>query len=146
MKVKDLQLQYPETILSFVDSNAPIEAVYDEMMKNQKTRSVFILDEGKKLVGHIDIGTLISYYGARFSSGPIDMLTKFSKLLAHKASDIMSSPVYVRPENELKVAIGVMMESSIFEIPIVDEENKVIGDINCFDLLKTLKENQKDED
>lgn len=140
MKVKDFHKNKDSIDLNIIQNNSSVEDVYNTMISDKKSRVVYVVDGNKKLVGHISIGTLINLYGAKFASGPIDVLTSFSKLLAHKASDLMTSPVYVRMDNHIKIAIKVMMESSIFEIPIVNDQNQIIGAVTCFELLETLKE------
>ncbi len=140
MKVKDFHHNDPDARLSFVQASSSIDEVYEALMSNKESRVVYVTDQEEKLVGQIDIGTIINLYGCKFSSGPIDMLTKFSKLLAHKASDLMSTPIYVRMENHISIAIKVMMESSIYEMPVINEERKVIGNVTCFELLQALKD------
>ncbi len=143
MKVKDFHQNDRAAKLNFVTSTSSVEEVYKTMLRDKKTQVVYVLDKKEKLVGYIDLRTLINLYGARYSSGPIDMLTKFSELLAHKASDLMNSPIYVRLDNDIKIAVKVMLESNIYEIPIVDKSNKVIGSVTCHELLRVLKETQK---
>lgn len=143
MKIKDFYQKKAATQLCFVKNTSSVEDVYKTLMKNKEPQIVYVLNPKKKLVGFIDIKTLLNLYGAQFSSGPIDTLTQFSKLLAHKASDLMNSPIYVRLDNDIKVAVKAMEESSLYEIPIVNSENKVIGKVTCHQLLGVLKENQK---
>ena len=56
-----------------------------------------------------------------------------------KAKDIMSSPVItVRAETTVDEALGLMLQKNVSGLPVVDDENHVVGIISQFDLLKPL--------
>jgi len=56
-----------------------------------------------------------------------------------KAKDIMSSPVItVRPETTVDDALGLMLQHHVSGLPVVDAENRIVGIISQFDLLKPL--------
>lgn len=48
------------------------------------------------------------------------------------AKDIMSDPVFVKPDDEVQKAIDIMIDRSFYEVPVVDASCKPIGLINYF--------------
>jgi len=48
----------------------------------------------------------------------------------------MWPPVYVTKGNKLQEALEKMVQQRMNELPVVDEDGKVIGDLNAFELLK----------
>lgn len=139
MKVKDFHENNPEK-LDLISPDKSLDEVYKSMVKDRATRVVYVVNDDKKLLGIIEIGILINLYGAKYATGPIDILTRFSKLLANTAKDIMGSPISVKMEDHFKKAISLMLETQTYDIPVVDNKKRVIGSVNCFELLRVLKE------
>jgi len=138
MKVSEFHENNPRQ-LELVSPDSTIDEVYVTMVKDLKTRAVYVVDHNKKLLGLIEIGNLIHLYGAKYASGPIDILSHFSEFLADKAKDIMRAPISVKMDDSLKTAIKLMLESQIYDIAVVDKKNTVQGSINCFELLEVLR-------
>ncbi|MFQ6063717.1 MAG: CBS domain-containing protein [Methanosarcinales archaeon] len=56
------------------------------------------------------------------------------------AKDIMTSPVItVRPDSSIKDVAELLLKNKISGVPVVDEENKVVGIVTEFDLLYKVK-------
>jgi CBS domain-containing protein len=56
-------------------------------------------------------------------------------LTSRYAEDIMSAPLCVKPDDEVEKAINIMLDEGFYEVPVVDEKGKVIGEINYFGIL-----------
>jgi CBS domain-containing protein len=64
-------------------------------------------------------------------------------LTSKYAKDIMSAPVSVHVNENIEEAINTMLDHGFYELPVVDKEMKVIGEISYFDILIDALENQK---
>ena len=55
----------------------------------------------------------------------------------------MSAPVSVHVNDNIEEAINTMLDHGFYELPVVDKEMKVIGEISYFDILLDALESQK---
>jgi CBS domain-containing protein len=56
-------------------------------------------------------------------------------LTSKYAKDMMSAPISVREDDEVEKAIDIMLDYGFFEVPVVDEEERVLGEINYFNII-----------
>ncbi|UCH51016.1 MAG: CBS domain-containing protein [Chloroflexota bacterium] len=64
-------------------------------------------------------------------------------LSSNYAKDIMSAPISVHVNDSVEDAINTMLYQNFYELPVVDKDMKVIGEISYFDILLNSVENQK---
>lgn len=58
--------------------------------------------------------------------------------------DVMTAPVlFVRPNNTVEEAMALMTDKRIRHLPVLDEQNKVVGFVSIGDLVKAMIEDQK---
>ncbi|MEW6458705.1 MAG: CBS domain-containing protein [Bacillota bacterium] len=50
----------------------------------------------------------------------------------------MKPPVSVTKETKLEAALEKMLARGVSELPVVDADGRVIGDLNAFELLKHM--------
>jgi len=128
----------PEADLIGVETS--IEDIIEIISRNPASRSVYVIDEDEKLVGIISVKEILNIMGAKY-------LKKRSFALAHgilakTAADIMRDPEYVGPDDDLEEALRLSVVHGIEDLPVV-EEGKVIGNLDCFELIKGIKERHK---
>jgi len=75
----------------------------------------------------------------RFFGGPEILHFLTSKY----AKDIMSAPISVHVNDGVEDAINTMLDHGFYELPVVDKDMKVIGEISYFDILLNSLEDQK---
>ena len=56
-------------------------------------------------------------------------------LTSKYAKDMMSAPISVREDDEVEKAINIMLDYGFYEVPVVDEEGRVLGEINYFNII-----------
>ncbi len=126
---------------SVVHEDDSLLTVAREIIRDPKTRSVYVVNSKDKLVGIIPVIELVQYI--YFDMIPQDYITyRFPLLLSGEtlAKDIMLPPVYVKDDESLKSALIKMFKNNLKEIPVVDEELHVIGDLNILELIKVWVE------
>jgi CBS domain-containing protein len=63
-----------------------------------------------------------------------------ARITAQKAADIMDKYVVcARKEDDLKTVLERMIDNHIKEIPVVDEDKKIIANIGIIDLWKLIE-------
>lgn len=135
MKVKEV-FQTITKGADLVRETDPIREVIHKVARNPATRSVFVVDDSERLVGIINVRALLRVVGARFLNR--ETLTVIPYLTARKASDIMQQPYSVCLEDEIEEGLRLAVQHDLKDIPVV-EDGKVVGDLNCFEILLNVK-------
>lgn len=122
-----------------VNEHSPIQNVIDAMIQFDHSRVVYVQDEAEKLSGTISLGALAKHVFSRSHEPQIHARVLISMITAETAKDIMQKkPVFALKNEKIGIVLKRMIESNVKEIPILDENRKVIGDITMLDLLKFL--------
>lgn len=105
------------------------------------SRAVYVVDETGHLKGIITLNSIMKGIAVQQGLNPGDMdFTSPFKLLRYLPSgtvkDIMRPPLLLTKNTKLQEALEIMVSERIDELPVVDEDGKVIGDLNAFELLK----------
>jgi CBS domain-containing protein len=124
---------------SIVDEDASLLDVAEIMVKDPKTRAVYVVDREKNLKGIISLMTLVEhifyeYIPEEFSTclGGYDIIKMMN---TKKAKEIMLPVSYVKDDENLKSAFRKMFNNKLNELPVVDNNLKVIGDLNMLEIL-----------
>jgi CBS domain-containing protein len=119
--------------------HSTIQDVIHAMIQFDHSRIVYVQDELGKLSGTISLGTLAKHVFSRSHEPRIHARLLLSMITAETAKDIMQKrPVSAFKNEEVGNVLKRMIESNVKEIPILDEDRRVIGDITMLDLLKFL--------
>ena len=121
---------------SLIGANAPAVQAVEAILRDPKTRVVHVVDKNLKLLGSIDIKIVIRTFLPDmfdvdlFASGIIE------RLHGGKASDLISGePVSVNEECDLESALKILIENNLDELPVVDNDGTVIGELNILEIL-----------
>ncbi len=121
-----------------------LSQVVVKIAKDKETMLACVLDEEGKLKGIITPKEVLRAVEIRefgtirrpFFEGP-----EILRILSSKyAKDIMSSPVSVKPEDSVDKAINIMLDKGFYEVPVVDEQEKMLGVINYFSVITSSVE------
>jgi len=145
-KVRDIRnLITPNA--SMVDENTPLSKVAEEIIKDPKTTAVYVIDKDKKLKGVIPLEELIQYLYYEYI--PEDYILYHFPLIISKnatAQDIMLPPVYVKDTDSITDAFKKMFRNRMSEVPVVDDDMHVIGDLNMLELIAAWLSSVKNAD
>ncbi len=119
----------------------PLKAVVHILLKDPRYKSVFVVDDTGRLIGIVStlIFLKVSHYlyGKR-SVMKDDVFNAIKSAKAKKVGDIMHPPVFVYEETKILDVLEMISRENIQELPVVDGEGKVIGDLNCLEILKRV--------
>lgn len=122
-----------------VTEGAKIKDAFDAMIKNPVTRKVYVVDKEGKLIGMITLETMLRHLGYRVGVREVGVLSfmKFlSEMLKENVEEIMmKKPVKVTKKHLLLDATRLMVEYHLNDLPVVDREDKLIGELNVFEVL-----------
>lgn len=123
-----------------VRKDATLREAVEAMVEDSETRKVYVLDDQNKLVGTITLETLLRHAGYRLGVRKVGM-TSFLRMLAEisddKVTDVMNKPISVLHNEMIVNVTRLMVENHLNDLPIVDAENKVMGELNGLDILKS---------
>lgn len=134
-----------------INENEPIEKIAEKFIKSPVNRSVYIVDEAGIFVGYINITLLLnrvlldmidSSFFFKNGFGDAYSLGKLSK--AFLAKDFMRvDDITVLDDDLLARGIKIMNNYNIQELPVVDKDNKVIGDLNMNEIILAWENKSK---
>jgi CBS domain-containing protein len=140
LRVKDL-LHHVRIEPDIIHRDASTEALLQKMMANPRTRHVYVVDDEGKLCGSVRMNTVVEYLfpytSARAASSEWlpGALAKFGRT---NLSDLMNDqPRWVTAKTPLAEMAEILMREKINELPVVDEERRVVGQVSVFDVIAT---------
>ena len=137
MKIKE--------ILEIIESREPplvkeddtIREVLEKMLNYPHTRLMYVVDDEQKCRGIISLGALIRHLFSSSFEPSVHARFVIPMITAETAEHIMNTGlIYATAEEEVETVIKRMIKAAIKEIPVLDEENTIIGDVTMLDLLK----------
>ncbi|MBU4344992.1 MAG: CBS domain-containing protein [Desulfobacteraceae bacterium] len=122
-----------------IHENAYIKEVVDIVIGFEPGRFLYVVDDEKKLVGCISLGTLAKHVFAPSHEPQIHPRFLIDMITAETAKDIMKRKTVVATENEqVGMVLQRMIRTNVHEMPVVDDEKRVVADITLIDLLRFL--------
>lgn len=136
-----------KTECTTVPEDAAIYEAVKKIAAREKGKIAYVIDKEGKLKGLLNPRDILQAlelrkFGVireRYFVGP-EML---HFLMAKYAKDIMSAPISAHVNEKIEEAINTMLDHGFYELPVVDKEMKVIGEISYFDILLDALENEK---
>jgi predicted transcriptional regulator len=132
-----------------VSEEDQIFEVVNKVAEDCETLLTCVVDKKDRLIGIITPRELLKaaevceYGGVRH---PLFSGREALHLLTSKyARDIMSAPISVKPGDEVQKAIDLMLYNGFYEVPVVDKDGKVVGEINYFGVITGSIEHCKRE-
>ena len=146
IKVRDIRnlITHQASIVHRDDS---LLKVAKKIVEDPKTRAVYVVDNNEKLVGIIPVIELVQYLYSEYIPQEY-ILYRFPILLSGKprAGDIMLPPVYVHDDEKITDAFIKMFKNNLKELPVVDENMHIIGDLNILEMIVAWIESVENAD
>jgi len=130
-----------------VHEKDPIREVVEKIAEDRETLIACVVDEENRLKGIVTPKELLKTVEVH-EYGIIKHLVFHGPEVLHLltsryARDIMSAPLSVREDDEVQKAISIMVDEGIYEVPVVDKQKRVIGEINYFGIIESSIEHLK---
>ncbi|MCI0479525.1 CBS domain-containing protein [Candidatus Uhrbacteria bacterium] len=124
-----------------VRADAPLRSVVEAVVANPASQKVYVVDGQGKYLGAILISTLMRQVANRFGvreAGVRSFMRYLSEMLGKdKAQDYLTKEMLtVRLETPLTKAIEVMVTHNVNSLPVVDDDNRVIGELSGMEFLR----------
>ncbi|MGD8588513.1 MAG: CBS domain-containing protein [Chromatiales bacterium] len=139
MKVKDIRhllVEDPAT----TSPTASLLEVLEEMKKDLRTRHVYVVDESGRLLGTVRMGSVVEFlfpFDAVIEHNTPLYESYVPRLGAQTAADLMHAPgVRVTEETSLGDMARLLIREAINELPVVDENERLIGQVSVYETIK----------
>ncbi len=120
----------------------PFEDVIRNFAEQPDLLGVFVVGEGDRLTGVITRQDMLFWAGITFGPQPTESRFTWHNLVklanattAMDACNPLSHFSAVRLDDPLEQAFGVMLAHKLTDIPVVDKDGKILGDLRLSDLL-----------
>ncbi len=127
---------------AIVKEDSILSDAVEAITKSSSSRKVYVVDSDGKLKGVITIETLLRHVGYKVGvreAGMISFFKFLSGIFKEKAVEIMDVPVMVTKRHRVLDALQKMVEYHLNDLPIVDDEEKIIGELHSLDILLQTK-------
>jgi CBS domain-containing protein len=120
-----------------VRAESDMDEVIDVMVRSCHTRVVYVLDDKDRLLGYIEIGNLLRHLFPHLYEGKIHSHGLLRRITVENAEHLMAKvKVTAGPDETVDEVLQRMAHTGRKEIPVLDEEGRIIADINAVDLLR----------
>lgn len=140
IKVKDLMTTEVITVKQ-LDLMIKVKEIFDA----NSFHHVPVVDDENKLIGIIsklDFNKMLTTFSVFKNSKAEVANRKF--MMSLLAKDVMTKQVAkLHPEDALSVAVGIFRENLFHALPIVNDDNQIIGMLSTYDLLNYAFDERK---
>ena len=145
VKIKDIRMlvtPYP----TFVEKKASADDIAKTLIAYPNLKSVYVVDDKLKLVGRVTLKRLMKHEFMNLIPSSFEYFDALEFIGNKSAEEIMTAPVYVKDEDTLKTAFVKMYENDLEELPVVDDNLHLIGNIDLIELLTILIEKKEQKE
>ncbi len=138
LRVEDIYSCY-DVEPSVVELGDPIWKMVAALITRPRGRNVYVVDEGGKLIGMISFRDILRVTNARLGArraGVVGFIGYLGDLLRENVDKLMRDPITVKPKTNLHDALKLMEECKLNDIPVVDDEKKIVGELSGMEILR----------
>ncbi|HHT75922.1 MAG: CBS domain-containing protein [Methanomassiliicoccaceae archaeon] len=125
-----------------VGPKASIREVIEKMIANPLSRKVYVVDEQGRYIGTVNTETILRLIGYRVGvrkDGGISFMRFLLDALKEEAGHIMVKGSTVCKDTKLTTALDIMVNEHLNDLPVVDENGVLIGELNSLELFEEGK-------
>ena len=148
-KVRDVQellVKHPTVVRADDD----LDSVCASVVSDPKTRHVYVVDDDNKLLGTIRMNKMVEYlfpYTALVEQATKVLKGKATGADDTHASDVMDdSLLFVKESTSLSEVAKIFMRQKINELPVVDDNMVITGQINFYEIILGYLNDKKGDD
>lgn len=142
MKINEILQGVREHPYLKVSETALLDQVARELIERPEIRSIYVVDAQGRLKGTLSLGTLIRSLTAERHRPYFHTRSLLECITCQQVGDIMNEDVLsARADDEMEKVLNLMINHNIKEIPVVDRQGHLIGNVGLLDLWR-LAENR----
>jgi CBS domain-containing protein len=121
-----------------VKEDAILKDAVEAITQESHSRKVYVVDSNGKLNGVITIETLLRQVGYKVGvreTGVISFFKFVSGILKDNVMEFTEKPATITKRYKVLDAMRMMVEHHLNDLPIIDEEDRLIGELNSLEIL-----------
>ena len=139
-KVADLVEQLKQRKIPVVHTRATVSEIIDAFAASDHSRILYVVDDEWRFKGIISLGNMIRHVFFHYHDPSIDSQSLVSMVVSETAGDFMQrEPIFAIHSEKVEDVLQRMIDNNVKEIPILDDEKRVVADLTIVDLLKYYK-------
>lgn len=130
---------------TIIYENETIGTLFHKMIEDQRTRHVYVVDKKDVIVGSVRLNDLVDLILPYLQNLDNNMFNKFISDFSSKpvSSIMLKDFLHIKNDTNLSDMISQMLAHRINELPIVDDNNKIIGEVNFLEFIKFLSDGKQ---
>jgi CBS domain-containing protein len=125
---------------AWVLESASVDAVMEKMIADLRTRWIYVVDQDRRLLGGVPMNALIEIlFPLEAIIERTDSLYEayFPRVSAKTAGELMLAPIpSVSTDTFLEKLADLLLSNRINEMPVVDSNNVLTGEVNVSEVIK----------
>ena len=139
VKVKDIMHLIVKKSAT-ISKDSSLDQLLSKILEDTTSRHVFVVNEGNKLIGSVKLNNTIKYLFPAISLQENTDVFEIGSYMeysnAQKVEDIMNTVCsYTFDDTMISDVIRIMIREKTNELPVVDKEFRVIGEINVLEII-----------
>jgi CBS domain-containing protein len=123
-----------------VPSAATLEEAAERVTGLRQVRGIYGVDDQGRLIGTVSLGVLLRHLTTARHRPQFHVRSLLSRLTSEQVADLMDSHViYATTEDDVEQVVDRMIAANIKEIPVVDQDRRLIGALGLLDLWNLLE-------
>jgi CBS domain-containing protein len=147
--VKDVHLLIINQPATVKMGSKVIEAV-EAVLKDPRTSTVYVVDMYGVLKGIITVNDLLRVLSVQVGATSKLAMLNFFKYMnlaySENVEDIMRRPMSIREDEKLMKGLKLIEENDLTDLPVVDKDNVVVGELNGLEILTLINNKIKSGD
>lgn len=136
-KIADLMSTLKQRKIPVIYEQAGIGEIIEAFAASSHSRLLYVVDQEGRLKGFISLGNLVRHVFFNYHDPYIDTRKLAHMAISETAGHFMQrEPHFAVASEDLQEVLQRMIKNNIKEIPIVDDEKKIVADLTIVDLLK----------
>ena len=139
-KIADLLEQLKQRKVPVVPRRATVSEIIDAFAASDHSRILYVVDDELRFIGVLSLGNMIRHVFFHYHDPSIDSRSLISMVVSETAGDFMQrEPIFAIHSEDVEDVLQRMIDHNVKEIPILDDEKRVVADITIVDVLKYYK-------
>ena len=139
-KIADLVERLKQRKVPVVSKRATVSEIIDAFAASDHSRILYVVDEEGSFRGVLSLGNMIRHVFFHYHDPSIDSRSLISMVVSETAGDFMQQePMVTMLSDDVEAVLQRMIDHNVKEIPILDDEKRVVADLTIVDLLKHYK-------
>ena len=140
MKISEVLDKIGDMPYIAISGDCALNEATEKIRGLQQLRSIYVVDKQGRLQGTLSIGVLIREVISAQHKHHFGVRPLLTMITSETAADIMNKHViYAQKDDDLEKILDQMVHYNIKEIPVVDEDKRIVANVGILDLWRLVE-------